>query len=225
MPISIAVDGPVGAGKTTICDTVCKKLGILHLDTGAMYRAVGISALRKGVSTDDEESIVRLLTDGEIDIDVEYRDGEQITLVNGENVNGLIRTQEAGSAASAVSRFPGVRRHLVALQQAMAKRQSMLLDGRDIGTVVLPDADVKIYLTASSLKRAERRRAQLLEAGTDIPLEEIIREVEARDYQDMHRETDPLRRAEDAVVVDSSDLTFEETVERVLSLIKAAKKE
>ena len=225
MPISIAVDGPVGAGKTTICDTVCKKLGILHLDTGAMYRAVGISALRKGVSTDDEESIVRLLTSGEVDIDVEYRDGEQITLVNGENVDGLIRTQEAGSAASAVSRFPGVRRHLVALQQAMAKRQSMLLDGRDIGTVVLPDADVKIYLTASSLKRAERRRAQLLEAGTDIPLEEIIRVVEARDYQDMNRETDPLRRAEDAVVVDSSDLTFEETVERVLSLIKAAKKE
>ncbi len=225
MPISIAVDGPVGAGKTTICDAVCRELGILHLDTGAMYRAVGVSVLGKSVSTDDEESIVRLLTDGEIDIDVEYRDGEQITLVNGENVNGLIRTQEAGSAASAVSRFPGVRRHLVALQQAMAKRQSMLLDGRDIGTVVLPDADVKIYLTASSLKRAERRRAQLLEAGTDIPLEEIIREVEARDYQDMHRETDPLRRAEDAVVVDSSDLTFEETVERVLSLIKAAKKE
>ena len=225
MPISIAVDGPVGAGKTTICDAVCRELGILHLDTGAMYRAVGVSVLGKGVSTDDEESIVRLLTDGEIDIDVEYRDGEQITLVNGENVNGLIRTQEAGSAASAVSRFPGVRRHLVALQQAMAKRQSMLLDGRDIGTVVLPDADVKIYLTASSLKRAERRRAQLLEAGTDIPLEEIIREVEARDYQDIHRETDPLRRAEDAVVVDSSDLTFEETVERVLSLIKAAKKE
>ncbi|MBR6706838.1 MAG: (d)CMP kinase [Clostridia bacterium] len=225
MPISIAVDGPVGAGKTTICDAVCKELGILHLDTGAMYRAVGISALRKGVSTDDEDSIVRLLTDGEIDIDVEYRDGEQITLVNGENVNGLIRTQEAGSAASAVSRFPGVRRHLVALQQAMAKRQSMLLDGRDIGTVVLPDADVKIYLTASSRKRAERRRAQLLEAGTDIPLEEIIREVEARDHQDMNRETDPLRRAEDAVVVDSSDLTFEETVEQVLSLIKAAKKE
>ena len=225
MSVSIAVDGPVGAGKTTICDAVCSVLGILHLDTGAMYRAVGVSVLGKGVSTDDEESIVRLLTDGEIDIDVEYRDGEQITLVNGENVNGLIRTQEAGSAASAVSRFPGVRRHLVALQQAMAKRQSMLLDGRDIGTVVLPDADVKIYLTASSLKRAERRRAQLLEAGTDIPLEEIIREVEARDYQDMHRETDPLRRAEDAVVVDSSDLTFEETVERVLSLIKAAKKE
>ena len=225
MPISIAVDGPVGAGKTTICDAVCKELGILHLDTGAMYRAVGVSALRKGVSTDDEDSIVRLLTGGEIDIDVEYRDGEQITLVNGENVNGLIRTQEAGSAASAVSRFPGVRRHLVALQQAMAKRQSMLLDGRDIGTVVLPDADVKIYLTASSRKRAERRRAQLLEAGTDIPLEEIIREVEARDHQDMNRETDPLRRAEDAVVVDSSDLTFEETVERVLALIKAAKKE
>lgn len=225
MPLSIAVDGPVGAGKTTICDAVCRELGILHLDTGAMYRAVGISVLRKGVSADDEESIVRLLTGGEINIDVEYRDGEQITLVNGENVNGLIRTQEAGSAASAVSRFPGVRRHLVALQQAIARRQSMLLDGRDIGTVVLPDADVKIYLTASSLKRAERRRAQLLEAGTDIPLEEIIREVESRDYQDMHRETDPLRRAEDAVVVDSSDLTFEETVERVLSLIKAAKKE
>ncbi len=225
MPVSIAVDGPVGAGKTTVCDAVCQRLGILHLDTGAMYRAVGLTALRRGISPGDEEKVVGLLTGGDVDIDVTYEDGAQVTRVNGENVNPFIRTQEVGSAASAVSRYPAVRRCLVAMQQSLAARQSMLLDGRDIGTVVLPNADVKIYLTASSLKRAERRRAQLLENGTDMPLEEIIREVEARDRQDMNRETDPLRRAEDAVVVDSSDLTFEETVERMLAVIRAATKD
>ncbi len=223
MPLSIAVDGPVGAGKTTICDAVCRKLGILHLDTGAMYRAVGLAAVRNGVPLDDENAVVKLLTGG-TEIDVDYQDGAQITLLNGENVNGLIRTQEIGQAASAVSKFALVRSHLVALQQAMAKRQSMLLDGRDIGTVVLPDADVKIYLTASSLRRAERRRAQLMESGTDVPLEEVLREVEARDHQDMTRKNDPLRRAEDAIIVDSSDLTFDETVERILSLIAEAEK-
>ncbi len=224
MPVSIAVDGPVGAGKTTVCDAVCKELGILHLDTGAMYRAVGLSCLRRQISTDDEAAVTRLILGGEIDIDVQYRDGAQVTLLNGDNVNALIRTQEVGTAASDVSRFPAVRRYLVAQQQALAKRRSMLLDGRDIGTVVLPDADVKIYLTASSLRRAERRRAQLLAGGTDIPLEDIIREVEERDRQDMSRRTDPLRQAEDAVVVDSSDLTFEETVAQVLSVIRSATK-
>ena len=222
MPLSIAVDGPVGAGKTTICDAVCKILGILHLDTGAMYRAVGLAAMRMGVSTDDEEKLASILRNGLVDIDVIYENGVQVTMLNGENVNSLIRTQEAGSAASAVSRFPAVRRHLVALQQAMARRQSMLLDGRDIGTVVLPDADVKIYLTASSHVRAERRQAQLRESGTEIPFEEILREVEARDRQDMNRETDPLRKAEDAVVVDSSDLTFDETVALFLKIIREA---
>lgn len=218
MSVSIAVDGPVGAGKTTICDAVCSALGILHLDTGAMYRALGLASLRAGVSPDDEDGVIALLAD--TDIDVKYENGAQITLLNGENVNAYIRDQEVGSSASAVSRYPAVRRHMVALQQAMARRQSMLLDGRDIGTVVLPNADVKIYLTASSRVRAERRQAQLRENGSDVPLEEILREVEARDWQDMHRETDPLRQAEDAVVVDSSDLTFDETVAKVLSIIR-----
>ena len=223
MSVSIAVDGPVGAGKTTICDAVCSALGILHLDTGAMYRALGLASLRAGVSPDDREGVIALLDT--TDIDVKYEDGVQATLLNGENVNAFIRDQEVGSAASAVSRYPEVRRHMVALQQAMARRQSMLLDGRDIGTVVLPNADVKIYLTASSRVRAERRQAQLKESGSDIPLEEIIREVEARDWQDMHRETDPLRQAEDAVLVDSSDLTFDETVEKVLSVIREGVKD
>ena len=170
MSVSIAVDGPVGAGKTTICDAVCSVLGILHLDTGAMYRALGLASLRAGVSPDDEDGVIALLAD--TDIDVKYENGAQITLLNGENVNAYIRDQEVGSSASAVSRYP------------------------------------------------ERRQAQLRENGSDVPLEEILREVEARDWQDMHRETDPLRQAEDAVVVDSSDLTFDETVAKVLSIIR-----
>jgi cytidylate kinase len=220
--MNIAIDGPVGAGKSSVSDAVAKRLGILHLDTGAMYRAVGIAALRKNVSTGDEETIVRLLKSGEIDIDVEYRDGEQITLLNRENVNSLIRTQEAGSAASDVSRFPGVRRHLVALQQAMAKRQSMLLDGRDIGTRVLPDADVKIFLTASAEERARRRWQDLQDKGDDTPYEKVLADLKARDWQDSHREVDPLRQAEDAVVVDTTHLNFDETVAEILRIVREA---
>ena len=222
MSLSIAVDGPVGAGKTTVCDAVCEKLGILHLDTGAMYRAMGLAAVREGIPPKDEQQVTDLLS--RCDIDVKYENGAQTTLLNSENVNALIRTPEISQAASDVSTLRSVRKHMVALQQAMARRQPMLLDGRDIGTVVLPDADVKIYLTASSLTRAKRRQAQMRESGQDAPLEEIIKQVEERDWQDMHRETDPLRRAEDAVTVDSSDLTFEETVDRVLEVIKAGVK-
>ena len=220
MPLTIAIDGPVGAGKSTISDAVAQRLGILHLDTGAMYRAVGLYALEKGVDIQDEEAISALCEKGEAQVDVEYRNGAQCTLLNGRDVNGLIRTQEVGQAASAVSRYPAVRRMLVRRQQEMAQSQAMLLDGRDIGTVVLPNATVKIYLTASAKARATRRMLQLREKGDDTPFEAILAEVNARDYQDTHRETDPLRQAENAILVDSSEMTFEDTVNAILALVE-----
>ena len=221
MPLTIAIDGPVGAGKSTISDVVAKRLGILHLDTGAMYRAVGLCVIEKGVDLQDEEAVSRLCESGKALVDVKYEDGAQRTLLNGRDVTGLIRTQEVGQAASAVSRYPAVRKILVRRQQEIAKSQSMLLDGRDIGTVVLKDATVKIYLTASAEARAQRRMLQLQEKGDTTPFETILAEVNARDYQDMHRETDPLRKAEDAILVDSSDLSFDETVDAILALVKA----
>ena len=221
MPLTIAIDGPVGAGKSTISDVVAQRLGILHLDTGAMYRAVGLCALEKGIYLQNEADVSAMCENGEAQVSVEYENGAQRTLLNGRDVSGLIRTQEVGQAASAVSRYPTVRRILVRRQQEMAKRQSMLVDGRDIGTVVLKDATLKIYLTASAEARANRRMLQLREKGDSTPYEAILEEVNARDYQDMHRETDPLRQAEDAVLVDSSDLSFDETVEAILALAKA----
>lgn len=220
MPLTIAIDGPVGAGKSTISDEVARRLGILHLDTGAMYRAVGLYALEKGVNVQDEEAVTAFCEKGEAEVSVKYRDDAQQTLLNGRDVTNLIRTQEVGQAASAVSRYPAVRRMLVQRQQDMAKRQPMLLDGRDIGTVVLPSATVKIYLTASARSRATRRMLQLREKGDETPFEAILDEVNARDYQDMHRETDPLRQAEDAVLVDSSEMTFDETVNAILALVE-----
>ena len=220
MPLTIAIDGPVGAGKSTISDAVARELNILHLDTGAMYRAVGLAALQRGISPDDEEKVVALLTGGDIAIGVRYEDGRQVTQINGENVNALIRTQEVGGAASSVSRYPAVRREMVRLQQALARETPMLLDGRDIGTVVLPDATVKIYLTTSVEIRARRRMLQLREKGDETPYETILQEVRDRDWQDTHRKTDPLRRAEDAVLVDSGDMTFDETVQAILDIVR-----
>ena len=223
MPLTIAIDGPVGAGKSTISDVVAQRLGILHLDTGAMYRAVGLYMLENDVDPKDQETVCALCEAGKVLVDVRYADGAQQTLLNGQDVSGRIRAQEVGKAASAVSRYPVVRRMLVRRQQEMAKGQSMLLDGRDIGTVVLKDATVKIYLTASPESRAKRRMLQLKEKGDETPFEAILAEVNARDYQDTHRETDPLRQAEDAVLVDSSDLTFDETVSAILSIVEAKK--
>lgn len=221
MPLTIAIDGPVGAGKSTISDVVAQRLGILHLDTGAMYRAVGLCALEKGIDLQDEAAVSAMCENGEAQVSVQYENGSQRTLLNGRDVTSLIRTQEVGQAASAVSRYPVVRKILVRRQQEMAKSQSMLLDGRDIGTVVLTDATVKIYLTASAEARAQRRMLQLREKGDTTPFEAILAEVNARDYQDMHRETDPLRQAEDAILVDSSELSFDETVDAILALVKA----
>ena len=220
--LSIAIDGPVGAGKSSIADEVCRRLGILHLDTGAMYRAVGLAVTGAGIDPEDEAAVTALCERGGARVDVRYENGAQVTLVNGRDVTGSIRTQEAGTAASCVSRYPAVRRMLVRRQQELAKEQPMLLDGRDIGTVVLPDAPVKIYLTASAEARAQRRLNQLREKGENPDFDDILREVNARDHQDMTRETDPLRQAEDAVLLDSSDLDFEQTVQAVLRLVEAA---
>ena len=216
--LTIAVDGPVGAGKSTVSDEVAARLGILHLDTGAMYRAAGLAVSRKGIDGNHEDAVTAAVA--QADISVRYEDGKQVTLLDGEDVSLAIRTQEAGAMASSVSRFPGVRKQMVFLQQQMAKTTPMLLDGRDIGTVVLKDAPVKIYLTAAPEARAMRRLKQLEEKGEKADFSAILAEVNARDRQDMNRETDPLRQAEDAVLVDSSDLSFEETVDAILRIVE-----
>lgn len=220
MPLTIAIDGPVGVGKSTVSDEVCSRLGILHLDTGAMYRAVGLAAVKLGIDPDNEEAVTAMCLDGKAEVSVEYRDGAQRTLLGGTDVSESIRTQEAGQAASQVSRYPAVRTMLVRRQQELASEQSMLLDGRDIGTVVLRDAKVKIFLTASPEERARRRMLQLRENGDNTPFEQVLEEVNARDYQDTHRELDPLRRAEDAVLLDTGDMNFEESVQAVLRIVE-----
>ena len=220
--LSIAIDGPVGAGKSSVADEVARRLGILHLDTGAMYRAVGLAVTDAGIDPADAGAVAALCEKGGAHVDVRYENGRQITLVNGRDVTGRIRTQEAGTAASQVSKLPQVRRMLVRRQQELAKQQPMLVDGRDICTVVLPNAPVKIYLTASAEARALRRMKQLEEKGGQADYDAILAEVNTRDHQDMSRAVDPLRQAEDATLVDSSDLDFEQTVQAVLRLVEAA---
>ncbi len=219
MPINIAMDGPVGAGKSTIADRVAEALNILHLDTGAMYRAVGVTVLDRGIDPADEEAVTALCRS--ICVDVSFEPGVgQHTLVDGKDVTGLLRTEEAGRAASKVATYPGVRAEMVRSQQRLATQHDMLMDGRDIGTRVLPNASLKIYLTASPEVRAQRRYQQLIEKGQEADFETVLRDLIARDDQDMHRATDPLRQADDAVVVDTSNLTFEESVNAVLALAR-----
>ena len=215
MALSIALDGPVGAGKSTIADEVARRLGILHLDTGAMYRAVGLSALRRGLDIQDEAAVTEMCR--EVRITVTYGPEDQRTEVDGEDVTSRLRTEEVSLAASAVARYTGVRQAMVALQQQLAATTDMLVDGRDIGTDVLPDATVKLYLTASAEERARRRFQQL--GGTDS-YEQVLEDLRRRDDQDMHRAVSPLRVAEDAVVVDSTELDFNQTVETILALVK-----
>ena len=218
MPMNIAIDGPVGAGKSSIADAVAKKLNILHLDTGAMYRTFGLYALRSGVDMTSEEALSALVE--KVDIQVKYADGAQQTLLFGEDVSDLIRTGEVSAAASAVSKWPAVRRRMVRAQQEIAKTADMLIDGRDIGTVVLHDSPCKIFLTAAAEERARRRYVQQVEKGDMTPYEQVLRELNARDEQDMNRKTDPLRQAEDAVLVDSTNLTPEETVEAIIRIVE-----
>ncbi|MBQ9563155.1 MAG: (d)CMP kinase [Lachnospiraceae bacterium] len=218
MAYSIAIDGPAGAGKSTIAKAAAKRLGFIYVDTGAMYRAMGLYMLREGIDGDDEETQSARCAEAQITIC--YEDGVQQVYLNGENVNALIRTEEVGKMASAVARNKDVRLQLVYLQRALAERENVIMDGRDIGTYVLPDATCKIYLTASVEERGRRRFLELRAKGIDCDLEEIKADIEARDQQDMNRDFAPLRQAEDAVLLDSSDLGPEEVVEEVLRIFE-----
>ena len=219
MSYQVAIDGPAGAGKSTIARQVAKNKGFIYVDTGAMYRAMALYLLRKEVNKDDTEQIGNICQDAEISI--EYQNGEQIVLLNGENVNSYLRTEEVGNMASVSSAVPRVREKLLSLQRKLAKDMSVVMDGRDIGTTILPDADVKIYLTASSLTRARRRYLELQEKGTVCNLDDIQKDIEERDQRDMSREISPLRQAEDAVLVDSSDLTIQQVVDRILQIFRS----
>ena len=219
MIYNIAIDGPAGAGKSTIARRVAKELSFIYVDTGAMYRAMALYLLRREVNRDDTEQIGNICQDAEISI--EYQNGEQIVLLNGENVNSYLRTEEVGNMASVSSAVPRVREKLLSLQRKLAKDMSVVMDGRDIGTTILPGADVKIYLTASSLTRAKRRYLELQEKGTVCNLDEIQKDIEERDQRDMNREISPLRQAEDAVLVDSSDLTIQQVVDRILQIFRS----
>ena len=213
---NIAIDGPAGAGKSTVAQKVAKELSFVYVDTGAMYRAMALYLLRQGVNREKPDEIGEACQNAEISI--EYQNGEQIVLLDGENVNAHLRTEEVSAMASVSSAVPRVREKLLDLQRKLARTMSVVMDGRDIGTTILPDADVKIYLTASSLTRARRRYLEYQEKGEACDLAEIQKTIEERDQRDMTREISPLCQAEDAVLVDSSELTIDETVEKILSV-------
>ena len=207
--VSIAIDGPSGAGKSTLAKRLAKELGYIYVDTGAMYRSIGLYALRQDVDPKNADAVQALLPD--IQLDIRLQDGSQHVYLNGEDVSTDIRAEAVGMAASAVSAHPAVRAFLLDTQRNLAKGQNILMDGRDIGTVVLPDATVKIFLTASPEARAERRRKELEEKGQPADFATVLADIEQRDYQDTHRAIAPLKQAEDAVLVDSSDIDFEQT--------------
>lgn len=221
LPLTIAIDGPVGAGKSSIADAVAKHLHILHLDTGAMYRALALGVLRAGILPEDTDAVSAYCSSGLGQVDVRFAGGRQMTLLNQEDVSGLIRSEQVGAAASAVSRLKSVRQYLVSQQRRLAQGQSMLIDGRDIGTVVLPQARVKIFLTASPAQRAQRRLEQLRQAGnSQATFEQVLADLTARDLQDTQRPLDPLRQAADAVLLDTTHLSFDQSVQQVLQIVE-----
>ena len=221
MGYNVAIDGPAGAGKSTIAKTIAKKLEFIYVDTGAMYRAMAYYFLQHNIDAKDENAIAAACPD--VDVTITYENGEQQVLLNGENVNGVIRNEEVGNMASSTSVYPVVRKKLVELQRQLAKSADVIMDGRDIGTCVLPDAQVKIYLTASSATRAKRRYDELTEKGVSCDLAEIEKDIIDRDYRDMHRETSPLRQAEDAVLVDSSEMNIDEVVDAIYQVYSEAR--
>ena len=218
---AIAIDGPAGAGKSTIAKLLAKQLGYVYVDTGAMYRAMAVYFSQNDINPDDENAINGAVDN--IDISIEYKDGVQQVILNGENVTSLLRTEETGKMASKTSKYAAVRTKLVALQRGLAKKTDVIMDGRDIGTTVLPDAFAKIYLTASSDARARRRYDELKAKGEECDLQKIKDDIEQRDYQDMHRDISPLKQADDAVLVDSSDMGIDEVVEAIKTVINKAK--
>ncbi|NLE24183.1 MAG: (d)CMP kinase [Clostridiaceae bacterium] len=218
--IQIAIDGPSGAGKSTMAKLISQRLGIMYLDTGAMYRALALKAIRSNIDTKDSEKVTGLLSD--FNISIKYENGSQKVILNNEDVSDKIRTDEVSMGASNVSAIPAVRKRLVELQQEMASNTSVVMDGRDIGTHVLPNADVKIFLTAGVAQRALRRYNEQKEKGIlKKSLDEIEKEIEVRDYNDSHRAASPLRQADDAVLLDTSNYSIEESVEKILEIIRS----
>ena len=218
MGYNVAIDGPAGAGKSTIAKLVAKEKGYIYVDTGAMYRGLAIHFIKRGLKAEDIKGIVEACKDAEVSI-VYENDVQQIYL-NGENVTAMLRTEEVGNMASKTSAIPAVREKLLELQRTLAREKDVIMDGRDIGTNILPNADVKIYLTASVETRATRRYKELLEKGEPCNLEEIAHDIEERDNRDMNREIAPLKQADDAVLVDSSDMTIEEVVQTIVDLCR-----
>lgn len=211
---NIAIDGPAGAGKSTIAKMVAKKLAFVYVDTGAMFRSMALYMLRNGVNVEDEAAVAGAC--GDIEITISYVDGEQQVILNGENVSGSIRTEEVGNTASRIAVYGPVRAKLLELQRALAEKENVIMDGRDIGTAVLPNAQTKIYLTASSSERARRRVEQLKLNGIEVDFSEVEADIIKRDEQDMNREIAPLKQAEDATLIDSSDMSIEEVVAAII---------
>ena len=218
MSMNIAIDGPAGAGKSTIAKKVAKEMGFIYVDTGAMYRAMALYILQHGIDEKNEQAVAAACDD--IDVARRYEAGEQRVLLCGEDVSKEIRREEVGNMASVTSVYGCVRKKLVSLQQQLAAKEDVIMDGRDIGTCVLPQAPLKIYLTASVETRAKRRYKELCEKNVTCDLAEIMKDIEDRDYRDMHREISPLKQAEDAVLVDSSDMTIDEVVTTIITLVK-----
>ncbi|MBQ1454130.1 MAG: (d)CMP kinase [Ruminococcus sp.] len=219
MSIAIALDGPAGAGKSTIAKRAAAALDYIYVDTGALYRTIGLAASRRGVEPVASPEVEEMLK--QITVDLTFNDkGEQVVLLDGEDVSGEIRTPEASMMASKISAIPAVRAYLLDLQRDMAKTHNVIMDGRDIGTVVLPDAQVMIFLTASPEARAGRRYKELVEKGMDVKYEDILQDVITRDYNDSHRETAPLKPAEGCVMVDTTELDLEQSIEKIISVIE-----
>ena len=215
--INVAIDGPAGAGKSTVAKAAAKELGYIYVDTGALYRTVALNAVRNGVA-DDDEKIVQMLD--KTVVELKHIDGVQAVFLNGEDVSSLIRTPEISMGASKVSAIPKVREFLLDLQRDIAKKNNVIMDGRDIATVVLPNADVKIFLFASPECRAQRRYKELIEKGEDVKFEDVLADVNQRDYQDSHREIAPLRPSEESVMCDTSELNLEESIQAVVNIVK-----
>lgn len=216
MSLNIAIDGPAGAGKSTIAKAVAKKMNLIYVDTGAMYRAMALYMVKMNIDLQDTEKIIE--AGKNVDITIRYEDGVQVVYLNGENVNAFLRTEAVGNAASTVSVIGEIRQKLVELQQKLAAESDCIMDGRDIGTCVLPNAQRKIYLTASSDVRAKRRYDELVAKGEECDLVKIKADIEERDYRDMHRDVSPLKQAEDAILVDSSYMTIDEVIAEIIRI-------
>lgn len=215
--INVAIDGPAGAGKSTIARAAAKKLGYIYVDTGALYRTVALAAVRREV-LDDADGVAAMLP--QISVELKFENGEQQVYLDGENVSSLIRTPQISMGASKVSAIPKVREYLLSLQQSIAKENNVIMDGRDIATVVLPNADVKIFLFATPECRAQRRYKELIEKGENVTYEDVLKDVNDRDYQDSHREIAPLKPSEDSVMADTSDLDLQQSTKMIIGIIK-----